>query len=119
MRRHPNPLLLLLPLLLACASSGSEQSGPDPMADTNQDVRVVVRNNATWDATIYVLRSGSIRTRVGTAPSLSTTTLTLPRNVISGLTEVRFVVDWIGRPRDSASQRVVAQPGDVIELDIR
>ena len=117
--RHLKPLTLLFPVLLACAGSGNEAGGdPDPLTG-NEEVRVVVRNNATWDATIYVLRSGSIRTRVGTARSLSTTTLTLPRNVVSGLTEVRFVVDWIGRPRDSASQRIVAQPGDVIELDIR
>jgi hypothetical protein len=39
--------------------------------------------------------------------------------LVSGLTEVQFVVDWIGRRGAEASETIVAEPGDEIELIIR
>jgi hypothetical protein len=36
-----------------------------------------------------------------------------------GLTEIRFIVDWIGRRDAEASETIVAEPGDEIELIIR
>ena len=79
---------------------------------------VSVRNDAFWDANIYVMR-GSQRIRLGTVTGNSSQTFTLARPVVSGLTEIRFVVDWIGRRDAETSETIVAQPGDEIELTIR
>lgn len=110
---------MLLPLILLIATvqcSGRARNADSTTAD--EDVRVTVRNDAFWDANIYLLR-GAERRRLGTANGNSSATFVVPRSMVFGLTELRFAVDWIGRSGGAASETIVAQPGDHIELVIR
>ena len=112
--------LMLLPLIVVLFAT-AQCSGRARDADsstTDENVRVTVRNEAFWDATIYLLR-GADRRRLGTATGNSSATFTVPRSMIFGLTDLRFIVDWIGRSGGATSESIVAQPGDVIELVIR
>jgi hypothetical protein len=110
-------MLLPLIVLFATVQCSGRARNTDSTTE-NADVRVTVRNDAFWDATIYTLRGGD-RRRLGTVTGNSTATFTLPRTMVFGLTELRFVVDWIGRSGGAASETIVAQPGEVIELVIR
>jgi hypothetical protein len=114
MRRR---LILLLPLIVfANAQCSGRARNSESTGD--QDVRVTVRNDAFWDATIYLMR-GADRRRLGTVTGNSSSTFTVPRSIVFGLTDLRFIVDWIGRSGGATSETIVAQPGDTIELVIR
>lgn len=116
MRRRWNllPLMLAALALAACARAGENRESITPSGE----VRVKVTNDAFWDANIYLMR-GSSRTRLGTVNGHSSHTFVLPRQLVFGLTEIRFIVDWIGRRDAEASETIVAEPGDEIELIIR
>jgi hypothetical protein len=108
------PLMLAALALAACARANENRESVTPDAE----VRVKVTNDAFWDANIYLMR-GSSRARLGTVNGHSTNTFVLPRQMMLGLTEIRFIVDWIGRRDAEASETIVAEPGDEIELIIR
>jgi hypothetical protein len=118
MRARSNFLLLLLIGLACAACSGANRERgalPAPNAET---VRVTVRNDAFWEANIYLLQ-GAARRRLGTVSGHSTGTFVLPRHLIIGVSELRFVVDFIGRRDGAVSETILAVPGDEIELTIR
>lgn len=108
------PLMLAALALAACARTSENHEAVTPSAD----VSVTVTNDAFWAANIYLMR-GSSRTRLGTVNGHSSHTFVLPRQLVFGLTEIRFIVDWIGRRAAEASETIVAAPGDEIELTIR
>jgi hypothetical protein len=106
------PVLVLL--MISCASS-SEETRPATAAES---IRVTVRNDGVLDATVYLVHGGS-RRRLGLVNAHSEQTFTVPRSLASGLTELRFAIDWIGRRDNPTSESIVAQPGDHIQLIIR
>lgn len=110
-------VLSLVPVLLAIAQCGGRANTREP-SDAEERVRVTVRNDAFWDANIYLVR-GSERRRLGTVTGSSTATFTLQRHLIFGITDLRFLVDWIGRSGGATSETIMAQPGDEIRLIIR
>ena len=115
MRKQTAFLILLMATVVAgCASrnEGNETPAPDP------DVRVNVRNDAFWEANVYLLQ-GATRRRLGTVGGHSTGTFTLPRHLTVGVTELRFVIDFIGRRTGAVTETILAAPGDEIELTIR
>lgn len=119
MPRHWRSMLWLLAALSFSACAGGRQGGDAFETGAQpQDARVHVRNDAFWDANIYLLEGGT-RRRLGTVNGHSTATFTLPRHLLFGLPEVRFLIDWIGRRDGGASDSIVVQPGDDIELTIR
>lgn len=107
-------LTLAALLVVACAGSSGETSPGTPA----QEIRVNVRNNGVLDATIYLVHGGS-RRRLGLVNAHSEQTFTVPRSLASGLTELRFAIDWIGRRDGPTSESIVAQPGDEVRLIIR
>ncbi len=108
------PLMLLLIALAGCGGRAGDAGTPTPSAE---QVRVTIQNDAFYQATVYLLR-GAERRRLGTVNAASTTAFTLPRHLVHGLTDLRFVVDWIGR-RAQVSETILAEPGDEIRLRIR
>jgi hypothetical protein len=110
--------VLLTGLIIAACAGGNVEKGAQP-APSEESIRVNVRNDAFQDATIYLLQTGAARRRLGTVGSLSNETFTLPRYLTTGVTELRFVVDYIGRRNGAVSETILATPGDEIQLTIR
>lgn len=99
-------------IFAACASLGKQgpiAKGPDTI--------VVVDNRAFLDMNIYIIRGGQ-RIRLGTANALSTTKLTIPKGIILGPTEVRFLADPIGSSHTPISEVITVNEGDEVGLTL-
>jgi hypothetical protein len=68
--------------------------------------------------TIYVLRGGGQRIRLGTVTGNTTQVLVIPSYVLTGPTELRFLADPIGGTRTPVSEEITVSPGDDVELII-
>jgi hypothetical protein len=100
-------------LLIGCSRATEQADDITPAAETV----IHVRNDRFLDMTVYLLR-GAARTRLGTVRGHSSETFLLPRHLVAGLTELRFLVDPIGARGSETSETIVAQPGDIIEVRI-
>jgi len=96
----------------ACGGSKSH-SAPSPEPRTT----ISVENQGFSDMTIYAIRSGQ-RVRLGQATGNSTSTFTIPANLIFGATPLRFLADPIGGNRSPVSDEITVQPGDQVRLVI-
>lgn len=110
-RRHFT--IAMLGLALAACGGSKRRSAPAPQPRTT----VRVENQGFSDMTIYAIRSGQ-RVRLGTAPGNSSTTFTIPANLIFGATPLRFLADPIGSSRTPVSDEITVQPGDQVRLVI-
>jgi hypothetical protein len=118
MRLTPGTFVMLVSLWLTVACASRQQ--PEQEGDVDpQTVRTTVRvqNQAFNDMTIYVLR-GAERVRLGIATGNATTTLEIPRNIITGVTGLRFLADPIGGTRTPVSEEITVSPGDQVTLTI-
>jgi len=98
---------------LAAAACGGSKSRSAPIPQPRTTVRV--ENQGFSDMTIYAVRSGQ-KVRLGNAPGNSTTTFTIPANLIFGATPLRFLADPIGSNRTPVSDEITVQPGDQVRL---
>lgn len=100
-------------IFAACASlRGQKPINPrDPTT-------VIVDNRAVLDMTVYIVRSSGERIRIGMAPSLAKTKLTIPAGIVSGATGVRFLADPIGGSRGPVSEEITVLEGDEVTLMI-
>src|SRR5687768_13788829 len=96
-------------LAAACGPRNTEVGAMDAPA------MVEVDNRAFLDANVYVLRSGQ-RIRLGTATGSSKTTFTLPRGLVSGVTQLSFLMDFVGSSRSPVSEEITVLPGDTVML---
>ena len=121
---RPAPLLALLLLLAALPARAARRGGGD---DDQEETRVeeaprrtVVRvdNLAFNDMTIYVLRGGAQRIRLGLAGGNRTTVLPIPAYLITIPTPLRFIADPIGGNRGPVSSEITVNPGDEVVLQI-
>ena len=106
-------LLLSVALTLGCRTGGGAARGDDAHAATTIDVQ----NNDFNDMTVYVVLNGQ-RTRLGIAPGLKTTVLTIPRYLVSSSSTLRFVGDPIGGKRTPVSEEIDVSPGDQLVMVI-
>jgi hypothetical protein len=104
---------LVAMLGLAVSACGGKKGGSAPVPQPRTSVRV--ENQGFSDMTIYAIRSGQ-RVRLGNAPGNSTTTFTIPSNLIFGATPLRFLADPIGSNRTPVSDEITVQPGDQVRL---
>ena len=113
MRTAARSLVLLL-VCLAALDCRSRRQGPTPEA-----LRTTLRveNRSFLDMNVYVLQS-SQRVRLGRAGGNSTTTLTIPANMIFGVTALRFLADPIGANRLPISEEISVSEGDEVQLII-
>ncbi|HET7456286.1 MAG TPA: hypothetical protein VFJ74_01445 [Gemmatimonadaceae bacterium] len=117
---HGRPLALLLaagaaaaPLLTAC-----HPAPPGTEAPLSSAATLVVDNRGFTDMTIYVLRGGTQRIRLGLAIGSSTQRFTIPADIIAGSTMLRFVADPIGGRRSPVSDEIAVRAGDTVTLTI-
>ena len=110
--RSPMRLMLLSALAVALGGCGAGR-GSGAAEDPVTTVRV--ENRGWTDMTIYVLPSAQ-RIRLGLATANSTTVLRLPRNLVFGATQLRFLADPIGGSRTPISENITVTPGDEVTL---
>jgi len=100
-------------LALAVAACGGKKSRSAAVPQPRTTVRV--ENQGFSDMTVYAIRSGQ-RVRLGIATGNTTTTFTIPSNLIFGATPLRFLADPIGSSRTPVSDEITVQPGDQVRL---
>ena len=106
-------LFLVTMLGLAVVGCGGSKSRSAAIPQPRTTVRV--ENQGFSDMTVYAIRSGQ-RVRLGNAPGNTTTTFTIPANLIFGATPLRFLADPIGSNRTPVSDEITVQPGDQVRL---
>ncbi|HEV2146221.1 MAG TPA: hypothetical protein VGR37_02260 [Longimicrobiaceae bacterium] len=115
MRSLRRILFLLVPVLFlaGCGARQGTPSAADPQTRTT--VRV---ENRSWSAVnVYAVRAGgSQRVRLGTVQAVSTQVLTIPRQVVAGVSRLQFLIDPIGSSRTPLSQEISVREGDEITL---
>ncbi|MFN8582532.1 MAG: hypothetical protein U0163_16355 [Gemmatimonadaceae bacterium] len=107
-------------VLLAIASPAQASGFPaDTVSTARSDstTTVEVRNQAFLDAVVYAVRDG-VSYRLGIATGNTTSKFTVPRYLDQGLYSLTFVIHPIGGRRNSVSDEVMVNRGDVIELTI-
>jgi hypothetical protein len=111
------PLALLLAAAPACVSRGRTNDTP---AGEGRPQRTVLRveNLGFSDMTIYVVRSGSERIRLGMAGGNRTTVLEIPTYLVQFPTPLRFIADPIGSSRTPVSDEITVNPGEEVVLTI-
>lgn len=118
-RRHPVGrvmrylvlgLFAVQTLLSGCAARGTRRSAPPQTV-------LEVDNHSFADMTIYVINGGQ-RVRIGFAPGLRKTDLTIPPSMISGTRQLSFLADPLGSNRTSVSDQIYVSPGDRVTLSI-
>jgi hypothetical protein len=111
---------LIRPVLIAAISLTLAVCGPSASTGTPEPARqttLVVENQSTLQVTVYVLR-GAQRQRLGTAAALRTTRLTIPDNIIFGVTSLRFEVDPLGSRQTPMSEEIAVAPGEEVTIVI-
>jgi len=97
----------LLALLLACSARARPQDA---------DARTVleVQNQATYDMTIYVIRTAGSRERLGSVVGKTTARFTIPQRLLFGPTPLRFQADPLGGSADPVTEQITVVPGDTV-----
>jgi hypothetical protein len=103
-----------LAILAVTACNGFSRGPASPQGGTTV---LQVDNQGFLDMNVYALRS-SQRVRLGSANGNTKTNLTIPSDLIFGLTPLRFLADPIGGNRASVSQEITVAPGDTVVMTI-
>jgi len=110
---------ILLPAALAVLGLAgcAGHRGNDQAVAPDTPVMLRVENDNTSDMKVYLVRSGQ-RQRIGTANALGVTMIKLPRTVVNGTTQLRFLIQPIGGNRAEISEEITANPGEELVLKI-
>ena len=114
-------LLALLAVAAPGCVSRARTGGPNetPAAEGRPQRTVVrVENLGFADMTIYVVRSGSERIRLGMAGGNRTSVLEIPSYLVQFPTPLRFIADPIGSSRTPVSDEITVNPGEEVVLTI-
>jgi hypothetical protein len=110
-------LLGLLALAAGCGASRSatteaapRQQGTDKANSSSSTVKVEIDNRNYSDMSIYLISDG-LRVRVGSAPGLSKTTLSLPAASRRSNWRVRLLADPIGGSAAIRTPSLLVAPG--------
>ncbi|MCI0435156.1 MAG: hypothetical protein L0271_16180 [Gemmatimonadetes bacterium] len=108
-------MLLVIGLSLAFMGGCSTRAPrPAPGAPTVLEVE----NQTVYDMTIYVIRFGGSRDRLGTVTAHTTDWFTIPERLLFGLTPLRFQADPIGVTAASVTREITVEPGDTVVLTL-
>ncbi len=120
--RHTTLLAALLALAIApgCARRGGGGDDAGSVVREGGPTRTVVRveNLGFPDMTIYAVRGGAQRIRLGIAGGNRTTVLTIPETLVQFPIPLQFLADPIGSNRRPISMEITVNPGDEIVLQI-
>jgi hypothetical protein len=110
-------LLVLLLLVIGACRSAREGSDDEPGPERGP-ASLEIENQNFLDMTVYVVEGGA-RQRLGVARGNSTTTLTIPEQLIrGGASPLRFLADPIGQEGLPVTEEIVVEPGDAVKLVI-
>lgn len=115
MRTAARTLVPLVVLLLAACGGRATMPGP---GDDQAPTTLEVDNRSSLDMTIYVIREGGARTRLGSATAHLTTRFTIPDRLMFGITSLRFQADPVGAGRTPVTETINVQAGDTVVLQI-
>ena len=101
-----------------CARRRARTAAADSTGAQPTRTALRVENRGFPDMTIYVIRSGSQRIRLGIAGGNRTTVLPIPSYLVSFPTPLRFLADPIGGNRTPVSDEITVSPGDEVVLTI-
>ncbi len=115
-----------LALTGACASGGQPKQKTPPAGETvdlNGEGRtsgattVVVDNQNLNEMTIYAYQ-GTQRMRLGRARSQGLTELRIPKSIVNGVVQMRFLAEPMvtGGQRSYLSEMIPVQPGDQVDF---
>ncbi len=121
--RAPRVVLALALVTLAAAAPGCARrrgGGESAASESGRPARTVVRveNLGFPDMTIYVIRGGSQRIRLGLAGGNRTTVLQIPSYLVTFPTPLRFLADPVGGNRAPVSDEITVNPGDEVVITI-
>jgi hypothetical protein len=112
-------VLAALALFTAAAPGCAGRRGKQDRVSAPAERTVVrVENQGFSDMTIYVLRGGTQRIRLGLANGNRTSVFEIPRYLVSFPTSLRFIADPIGSNRTPVSDEIAVNPGDEVVLTI-
>lgn len=114
MRTIARMLALVLAVGLTACGGRATMDG----ADDDAPAVLEVENHANLDMTIYAIREGGERRRLGTATAHLTTEFTIPASMMFGLTSFRFQADPIGGDRAPVTHSITVAPGDRVVMRI-
>ncbi len=115
MRKRGRISLAVIAIMALSSCASLHKGGP---RDTGPKTVLEVENDAAMDMNIYVLAHATNRVRLGTAVAHITTNLTIPPDLLFGISTLRFIADPIGGSALPVSQEISVQPGDTIRLQI-
>lgn len=114
-KSHPVLQAAILVIAMAGCGGNRAESGLAP----DETATVQVENDDIRDMRIYVRPgAGGSRWRLGTATAMGTTSLKIPRTMVTGITELVFEIAPLGGGRSQFSQRITVNSGEQIVLRI-
>jgi hypothetical protein len=108
----------ILPLVLLAVLSGQGCASGSRRSPQEAAVVLEVDNQASLDMTIYVIRSGSSRERLGLATAHRISWFRIPDRLIFGPTPLRFQADPIGAGAMPVTEDITVSPGDTVVFRI-
>lgn len=119
MHFRPRNLLGILVIgagaLAGCASTGGADGERDGAAGQPY-ATVVVENDGTSTVTIYALRSGGTRMRLGQVTGLGQGEFPLRRHMLRAGSQLQLEIDPVGSSRSYPTHTISVNEGDVLRL---
>ena len=107
----------VMPLAVGLLAAGCHHAGKQATAPPRAETAVKVQNQNYLDMDVFVVRGGQ-RIRLGMVTGLSTQLFMLRPEVVGTGTDLQFEFHPIGGRANPRTERIMVQPGDVIELTI-
>lgn len=106
-------------VVTGCGHNKSESLAPEANLGPEGYGVVRVENQNIRDMRIYVRPgAGGARFRLGTANGLETTTLKIPKTMVTGVTELTFEITPLGGGGSQFSEKITVGQGEEIILRI-
>lgn len=99
-------------LFTGCAAGGGE-SNPFSADQTQREIKIIIKNQAFMDATVYAVSTGGMR-RLGQVTGKRETVFTMSW---PGPSDLYLEIDILAGPR-CRTERMLVDPGDEVELII-
>jgi hypothetical protein len=103
-------IILVTVLVLGGCASMSSGGGGEPYAT------LVIENDGTATVTIYALRSGGTRMRIGQVTALGRGEFEIRQYMVSGSSQLQLLIDPLGSRQSYPTRSVYISEGEVLRL---